>query len=93
MKKVYVILAVAALLCVAACGNKKKAECKECEKCEEVAEPKDETVKEAAEAAAEDVAKTAINEISNDQHTDSRWPSLTSLYALIPDVKRRKMVR
>lgn len=65
MKKIYVILAVAALLCVAACGNKKKAECKECEKCEKCeACDKEEAVKEAAEAAAEEIAPAAepVNE-------------------------------
>lgn len=67
MKKIYVILAIAALtLCVASCGNKKKAQeaepaCTECTKAEgECCKDAKDEVKAAAEAAAVDVAKTGI---------------------------------
>lgn len=65
MKKIYVILAVAALtLCAASCGNKNAKPAEEAvkEEAAKVAEPvkADPTVADAAKEAAEDVAKAAI---------------------------------
>lgn len=69
MKKIYVVLAVAALMvCAASCGNKKAA--KQAEPApaetvapvEEAAKEAEATLEDAAKAAAEDVAKTAIDE-------------------------------
>lgn len=65
MKKIYVILAVAALtLCAASCGNKKAKEAAPAaEPAKEVVVEKSaaDEVKEAATNAAVDVAKEAIN--------------------------------
>ena len=72
MKKVYVVLAVAALtLCVASCGNKKAAKqaepaaAEEVAPVEEAAKEAEATLEDAAKEAAEDVAKTAIDEAAN----------------------------
>jgi len=65
MKKIYVIIAVAALtLCATSCGNK-KAENKVAEPAA-VEEKADDSIKEAIEAAAEDVAKTAIEKAADE---------------------------
>lgn len=64
MKKIYVILAVAALtLCCASCGNKKAAKEAEPAANEVVATEKSasDEVKDAVKDAAVDVAKTGIN--------------------------------
>ena len=63
MKKIYVILAVAALMiCAASCGNKKAKEAAEPAAQEAVAAEKsaEDQIKEAATEAAVDVAKTGI---------------------------------
>ena len=70
MKKVYVILAIAALVLCTSCGNNKKKscdcnceECKECtcEECKDTCTCKnaEEAVKEAAEAVQEAAEKAA----------------------------------
>ncbi len=65
MKKVYAIIAVLTLVvCAASCGNNKKAkEPAETKKVENVAKEKSaaDQIKDAANEAAVDVAKTGIN--------------------------------
>lgn len=64
MKKVYALIAIATLMvCAASCGNKKKAEEPEQAKTEAPAKEKSDLdeLKEAANKAAVDVAKTGIN--------------------------------
>lgn len=65
MKKVYVIIAIAAIsLCAASCGNK-KAENKVAEPAA-VEQKADDSIKAAAKEAAEDVAKTAIDKAASE---------------------------
>ena len=66
MKKIYSIIAVLTLLvCAASCGNKKAKEPAPAPKTEQAASEKEKSaadeIKDAAKAAAVDVAKTGIN--------------------------------
>ena len=63
MKKIYVILAIAALtICAASCGNKKAKEAAEpvAQEAVEAEKSAEDQIKEAATDAAVDVAKTGI---------------------------------